>query len=698
MKKGILLSIPAALTMLMGAEEYSLDAVSVTATKFERETKEVPQSVSVVDNEEIEDRNVLNVKDAIETIPGVITMSKNNGYDSRLIIRGAGLKARYGIREIMVMRDGVPMTDPDSFTRMDFIDVDDMESVEVFKGPGSIAAANASGGVVFIKSKSVFDTDNNRVKIGYGTFDTLNANIKGSFAIDESNYVGVSVSRRQSNNSWREWNEFDTTQASLKYGHLFEDDASLQMEFAYTEANLQLPQSLSADEFAAYKETGETTNTNGAWQQSGRYSDTYFFNVQYEKSFGDLTFKPQAYFTKWGHYHPVTGMINDAPDNYVVGTDLAFDAKHTLFDRDASLVFGLTARSDIRDNSKKYTYRDYIDVPGPSTRIIKVTSDEKGDLAGVEDGTSTLYGFYVQESFSPAEKLLVDVGLRYDHLSFDIDGTEYLAYDYADGNYTTGEGDYSVAESYDLFSPKIGATYALTETLNLYGLVASANQAPTDSEVRANLSYGSSPSLKSSTSINYEVGLKQRSRDWSMDLSLYYNDVRDEIVAVKGADNTTYYTNAGKTKRLGAELSLNYLVTETTDLGATGSWYDYSYDDYVDSGVDYSGNKQRYIPDYQYSLFAAYHDGSLSARIEGISYGPFYMDDLNTEKYDGFTLVTNLSLAYTTGHHRYQFNVNNLFDQRYATEVDKTTGYGAPKYYYTPGMPQFAMLTYTYSF
>lgn len=240
------------------------------------------------------------------------------------------------------------------------------------------------------------------------------------------------------------------------------------MELAYTEANLQLPQSLSADEFAAYKETGETTNTNGAWQKSGRYSDTYFFNVQYEKSFGDLTFKPQAYFTKWGHYHPVTGMINDAPDNYVVGTDLAFDAKHTLFDRDASLVFGLTARSDIRDNSKKYTYRDYIDVPGPSTRIIKVTSDEKGDLAGVEEGTSTLYGFYAQESFSPAEKLLVDVGLRYDHLAFDIDGTEYLTYDYADGNYTTGEGDYSIAESYDLFS-LFGYVGAIWSAVILYG-------------------------------------------------------------------------------------------------------------------------------------------------------------------------------------------------------------------------------------
>ncbi|MEJ2469121.1 MAG: TonB-dependent receptor, partial [Campylobacterales bacterium] len=357
----------------------------------------------------------------------------------------------------------------------------------------------------------------------------------------------------------------------------------------------------------------------------------------------------------------------------------------------------LTGRSDIRKDSKKYTYRDYVDVTGPSTRIIRVTTDEKGELANVEDGASTLYGFYVQESFSPAEKLLVDVGLRYDRLSFDIDGTEYLTYDYADGNYTAGSGEYSVSESYDLYSPKIGATYALSDTLNVYGLVAAAQQAPTDSEVRNNLSYGASPSLKASTSINYEVGLKQRSRTWSMDLSLYYNDVTDEIVAVKGADDTTYYTNAGETRRMGAELSVDYLVSESLDLGAQGSYYDYSYDDYVDEGVDYSGNKQRYIPDYQYSLFAGYRSGGFSSRIEGISYGPYYMDDANTEKYDGFTLVTNLMLAYKHGHNRLQLNVNNLFDQRYATEVSKTGGW-ATKYYYTPASPRFAMLTYTYEF
>ncbi|WP_294957226.1 TonB-dependent receptor [Sulfurovum sp.] len=704
MRKMLLISSLTA-TFLVG-ENLDLDTLTVTATKFERMSKEVPQSIAVIDSKEIEERNVLNVKDVLETVPGVISMGKNNGYDSRLIIRGAGLKARYGIREIMVMRDGVPMTDPDSFTRMDFVDIDDMESVEVFKGPGSIYAANATGGVVYIKSKSVFDTETNRVKIGYGSFDTLNANVKGSYKIDDSNYIGVSLSRRQSSNDWREWNDFDTTQLSLKYGHIFEDESTLETEFAYSEANLQLPQSLGKTGYEYYLDTGKTKNGDdeGAWQKSGRYSKSFFFNTHYEKEFGDLLFKPQAYFTQWEHYHPVTGMINDSKDNYVMGLDLAFDYSHTLFSQDANLVFGLTGRLDKHDDSKKYEYRDYdtktsYGYHGPTTKIVRVTSDERGALANTEAGDNTLFGGYLQETFSPTEKLLVDIGMRYDHLEFDTNGNEITRYDYGAGNYVPGSGAYEIKQSFDLYSPKIGATYALNKTMNAYALIASANQAPTDNEVRNNRGYDPTlPALDKSTSINYEVGLKQRSKIWSMDFSVYYNKIKDEIVAVPGAEGATYYENAGETRRIGAELALDYFITEVFDLGMNASVYDYEYVDYVSDGVDYSGNKQRFIPDYQYSLFAGYHLNGLSARVEALTYGPYYMDDANTEKYDGFELITNVMLGYQYENHRVQLNVNNVFDKTYATEVKKTSASWGDKYYYTPASPRFAMLTYSYTF
>jgi len=121
--------------------DEAIDTISVTASRIARGTKEVPAAINVIDSKRIDAEQMQNIKDAIRGTPGVLIESKNGGYDSRLIIRGAGQKANYGVREIMVIRDGVPMTDPDSFSRFDFIDTQDIERIEITKGPGSCTAA-----------------------------------------------------------------------------------------------------------------------------------------------------------------------------------------------------------------------------------------------------------------------------------------------------------------------------------------------------------------------------------------------------------------------------------------------------------------------------------------------------------------------------------------------------------------------------
>ncbi|HHN63991.1 MAG TPA: Plug domain-containing protein, partial [Nitrospirae bacterium] len=99
-----------------------LEEISITATRLERKTEEVPASVAIVGEDRLKDTKMFNLKEALIGTPGVLIDTRNQGYDSRLIIRGSGLKARYGVREIMVLLNGVPITDPDSLTRLDFID------------------------------------------------------------------------------------------------------------------------------------------------------------------------------------------------------------------------------------------------------------------------------------------------------------------------------------------------------------------------------------------------------------------------------------------------------------------------------------------------------------------------------------------------------------------------------------------------
>ncbi len=354
-----------------GTEEPRIDTISVTATRVERATKDVPSAISVIDSEQIEGAKMMNIKDAIQGIPGVLIDSKNGGYDVRLIIRGAGQKANYGVREIMVLRDGVPITDPDSFSRFDYFDTQDIEHIEITKGPGSLYGAGSAGGTIQIISKSVFDSDADRIKLGIGNHGAINLNLRVSGDINDENAMAVTASHRELKNSWRRWNEFDTNQLGLKHGLMLEDGSTLESELSYTAANLQLPGSMSEEQYEEFQDTGEQNDTQDAWKHSGRYSKILFFNSRLEKEWGDLLFKPRVYYNHWTHYHPVTGAINDNNGTDVLGTDLEFIYEHQLLG-ESTLVAGVTARVEDTDDARKYEYRDVRTIPfGPQAgRII----------------------------------------------------------------------------------------------------------------------------------------------------------------------------------------------------------------------------------------------------------------------------------------------------------------------------------------
>ncbi|MDD2383556.1 MAG: TonB-dependent receptor [Sulfurospirillaceae bacterium] len=688
-------SIPALLLLLplsLIAENVQLDSISVTATKIATGTKEVSQSIAVVNAQSIEDKNVLDVSSALENIPGVNVESSSNSPSPRLIIRGAGLKASYGVREIMVIKDGVPMTDPDSFTRFDYIDMQDVQSIEVQKGPGSINAVNTTGGVIQLITKSVFDEDSNSIKVGLGNDGQRNLNLKLRSKIDDNDFASMTFSKRTIDNDWRDNNAFDSTQVSFKYGHIFDDDATLESELAYTESNLKLPASMTKEEFEIFKSTGEQHNTSSPWQYTARDSKILSFNSKYEKEVGAWTYKPRFYINKWEHFHPVTGIINDADQNYVYGVDLETDYAHKFFDREATLVMGVTAKQDRSDDAKKYQYADVI--TSGTGRILQTLSNTKGSLANTEDSRATLYGVYAMETFSPFDKTTIDISSRIDKLNFDISGNEISYFNYSTGKYATGEGDYAIDKSYTLLSSKLGITYALTDTTNIYTSVAFANQAPTTSEL------GDNENLDKTKSINYEVGLKTRTENFSYDMAIYQNDVKDEIIQIKDAGGTTIYDNAGETQKRGFEFLGTYAVNRALSFGLSYAYSDFKYKSFQEkvgaAFVSRDGNYLPYIPKHQYGLEANYKmDNGFKARIQTKSWGSYYLDNANSDKYEGYEFVTDLMLGYEFKEHLIQLNIYNIFDKHYAMQADKSV-YGVESY--KAAAPRSAMVSYRYKF
>lgn len=679
-----------------------LDAISVTATRLERETAEVPASITVVGQEEIKDSKMFNLKEALTGTPGVLIDTKNQGYDSRLMIRGAGLKANYGIREIMVLLDGVPVTDPDSFTRLDFIDTQLIDRIEVVKGPNStLWGANAAGGVINIISKDPLKEQGGTAKVGLGSENTDNLHLSYSGTMGDKWFYSASGSRRDADNSWRDRNEFDTTQFSFNPTMVLADGTSWATRISYSEANLQLPSALNQQQYERYLKSGEAKEGDGPWQYSGRYSDSIFVSSKLNKEFGALELIPVLFFNHWTHTHPVTGRINEADTNSV-GTDVQLNYKHQPLGWEGVATGGITLRYDASDTDY-FLYRDLLlgvaGKPGAPLPIAAVLSDSKGALSERSTRKTLLWGAYVQESLRPAERWLLDLGVRYDKVDFDVDGTIWSDYNYGTSSYETyaAAQDLAVEKAYEAVSPRIGLSWEVVNDIHLFANAATGIQTPTDSELSEN------PDLSLVKVQSYELGVKAQRGIVAIDTSVYFSPVEDEVVKVVDGFSTSY-VNAGKTEKQGFEAAASLALPRGFTLGATYTYTDYTFDEFsepvrkgkVVTDVDRSGNTLPYVPTNQYSLTAGYrHACGFKAQLQSHTWGEYYMDNANSEKYEGYDFVTGLMLGFEKGKWDFTVNVDNLFDDLYSVETTKDT---ADKVLYRPAAPRSLMARVVYRF
>ena len=133
-----------------------------------------------------------NIREAIVGTPGDLIESKSQGYDARLIIRGAGLKARYAIREVMVLLNGIPITDPDSLTRLDFVDTYLVDRIEVVRGPNStLWGINATGGAINVVTSSPFDRRGGVREVDVGTYGALNGQVGYTGDIGDNDFFNL---------------------------------------------------------------------------------------------------------------------------------------------------------------------------------------------------------------------------------------------------------------------------------------------------------------------------------------------------------------------------------------------------------------------------------------------------------------------------------------------------------------------------
>jgi catecholate siderophore receptor len=157
-----------------------LKKTTSTATKTDTRIRDIPQSISVITEEQIKDQSLLSLKDAIQYSPGVMAGQGEGNRDS-IWFRG-----NQSTSDLFV--DGV--RDDVQYYR----DLYNINRVEVLMGPnGMIFGRGGVGGVINRVVKEAAWENKNEIKIQGGAYDHKRSSVDLNNRIDETLAVRVNA-------------------------------------------------------------------------------------------------------------------------------------------------------------------------------------------------------------------------------------------------------------------------------------------------------------------------------------------------------------------------------------------------------------------------------------------------------------------------------------------------------------------------
>ena len=107
------------------------------------------QPVTTVTDDRVKVSPALGVDDLVLGSPGITVKLGNGPRDWGISIRGSNARNGFGVRNIVMMEDGFPVTQPDGLSRTDLIDPHAYGAVDVWRGPSSALFGDyATGGAI----------------------------------------------------------------------------------------------------------------------------------------------------------------------------------------------------------------------------------------------------------------------------------------------------------------------------------------------------------------------------------------------------------------------------------------------------------------------------------------------------------------------------------------------------------------------
>ncbi len=673
-----------------GTQSYTTGATS-SATGLPLSLRETPQSVTVITRQQMDDRGVQSIGDALRNTPGISTQK----YDSdrtEFSARGFAI-TNFQYDGVNLPYDGVYGENPNNGD-----DASSIDRVEVIKGATGLmtGSGDPSATVNLIRKKP---TKEFKASISgtVGSWDAYRTvgDISGSLT-DSGNVRGRFVGAYSDKNSYL---DHYSQKKDLFYGILEADLTDDTLLTFGIDKSSTTPRGTSWTGNPVYFADGGRTDfprhfNNGAdWSRRDFDNITYFASLEQALA-NDWKFKVSLDQKTTDHDTRLASASGGNPDratgegmflywgrwegHRVQNTaDVNVSGPFTLGGREHELIAGVMT-SHSRQTGSTYDTSAFELVPGS-------IYDWNGDLPkqdfpknGKYERTQSQNGVYLATRLHPTDDLSVILGSRLSTFKYN-----------EDYRYNAGAGLSDTHASYKehgVVTPYAGLVYDLDDTYSVYASYTRIYQPQTYKDINGS-------TLAPVEGDSYEAGLKAAYFDGRLNASLAFFRIEQDGVAESIGTNAV--TNEGIYKAIdgattkGVELEL---AGELADGWNVSAGYTYARTRDADEQRIYGYPLSTTKPEHVVRTFTTYRLPGMLDKVTvggGISwqsafYGKIYSapaGDYTRIKQGGYTLVDLMTRYQYNEHLSFTVNANNVFDKKYLTGLGNfdTTFYGEPR-------------------
>ena len=689
-----------------------LDTVSVTADFRQLDLMQIPSSITVVGEDDIQNRNADHLESVLSLAPNV-NFASGASRARFFQIRGIGERSQFidpVNPSVGLIIDGIDMTGLGGAATLF-----DIEQVEILRGPqGTAFGANALAGAINIKSKQPTKETEGYVQGKIGNYNTQNLgaaisgsltdNVQARFAINQTKSDGymenIHLNKDDTNN-------IDELVARAQLAWQVDENNDLNISLLKTDINNGYDAfSLDNNRNTYSDQPGEDSQDTSAVSVkfASRNNQNFTLEITASSSNSDIVY---AYDDDWsfGQYDEAISGDCISPNNNCLETD--------------SGSYGYSAYDEY---SRTYK-RSNIDIRIISTTNSRVFKDSTSWILGVynldRDETLTRNYKYIPTTFNSTLKQ--NSFAVYGELTTQLSSINSVKYglraeewsnEYQNSNaLKSNESEYlwgGKATLESLISPNHLAYVSLSRGYKAGGVNSNTDinesKRSFDAEINNTLETG----FKSDF---FEEKLKTQ-------LAIFYIERKEQQVKSSYSKETTppsfqeFIANAAEGKNYGLELEseweLNNYLTWTASAGYLKTEFtDYSYIDEDNNLINKNNREQAHSPEYSLASSLNIDFGNqLSLDIEVEAKDSFYFSDSHDEQSDSYKLI-HASIQYTLSNLKLSLNGHNLTNEDYAVRgfffgndprFNENDENYIPTNYVQYGSPRLVSITARYDF